>query len=83
MSQDSRIGPKEGKLTSKIRTESECVVRVVDGIGLQVDLTADAKYSQAELVGFATILLLWWRFVTDHMSIFGFGNVPGNNIRVC
>ena len=62
---------------------SEGVVRVVDRIGLQVNLTADAKYRQAELIGSATMLLLRGRFVTVLMSIFGCDDVPGNNIRVC
>ena len=66
-----------------VAVDSECVVSVRDHISLQVNLTAGAKKGQAELIGFVTILLLWWRFMTDLMSLFSGGDVPGYNIQVC
>lgn len=69
-------------LEDVVAVDGEGVVRVRDHTGLQVDLTAGAKQGQAELVGFAAILLLRWRSMAELVSIFGRGDVPGYNIRV-
>ena len=72
-------------LEDVVAVESERVVRVMDLVGLQIDLTAGTEESQAELVrlGTSSLLLLRWRLVAGAVSIVKRSDVPGHGLRVC
>lgn len=57
--------------------DSECVVRVGDRLGLEVDLAARAEDSQAELARRR------WTIVTRLMSLVKCRDVPSCSLRVC